>query len=315
MTQYAPDDVLPGFLSAVAQRWEATQPQLPPVVYHYTSVDGFRGIIRSQRLWATVTSALNDTTELSHAAEALKRTLTRHAAAAHLPEFRALHPPQLQTFDYLRPKMARAFVASLSGSEDDLNQWCMYADRFGGVALGFDAAALRSLDAARDLAQNLGFFAVSYSESEQEDFFDWLVSLWEREAAPALGVGLLRSKRPFLYMAHWFGILATCALAVFPRMKNPCFRSEDEWRVTHLHIKGLEECSVLSNRGKKYVELKLDQLSGSLPLRSVWLGPSIANDASVASTRAFLDTHGFQGVEIRESTLPLRVERKELRLV
>jgi hypothetical protein len=90
-----PDELVARFLEAIDERWEARQPNLPGIVYHYTSIAAFRGITTSGCLWATTTSALNDTTELTHAQEILKQTLVRHSAEARLPEFRVLYPPQL----------------------------------------------------------------------------------------------------------------------------------------------------------------------------------------------------------------------------
>ena len=239
-----------------------------------------------------------------------KTVINRHALAAALPEYQALYPPQALTFDYLRGSKGTLFISCFSGKQDDLPQWTRYADNCKGVAIGFLTAELVRLDRA-SVRQNIGFFGIEYDETRQCDSFDWLLNLWERAAAPALGLGLRHSTNPFLYIARWFGPLATSALSLFPRMKTAFFQHEDEWRVAHLHIEGTDPCcDVHSNdHSKTHVELDLGQLKGKLPIVSVWLGPSIANDDSVALTRQLLENHGYR-VPIECSRGPLRVAQR-----
>ncbi len=301
------DESLLALRAEVEERWRTSQGTPPPIVYHYTSGAALKGIVGSGRLWATVTSELNDMSELLRATEVLKSTLNRHAKAAALPEYQVLFPPQVTEFDYPRSDLATTFVASLSGTEDDLPQWSMYADSFRGVALGFDSKSLLALDAGEDISQPLGFFAMSYSQTDQEAFFDWLVTRWEREASAAAARDLRRADNPILYMAHWFGNLAVGALSVLARMKSHHFRHENEWRLAHLHTRGHADCRVHSGHGvKTHVDLDLTQLTDSLPLVSIWLAPGVANDESEAVVRKFLNDRGYGHVPIKRSEIPLR---------
>jgi hypothetical protein len=293
--------------SEVEKRRLAFQETPPPVVYHYTSAKGLSGVVNSARVWATTTAELNDTSELLHATEILQFTLRRHAREAALPEYKVLFPPQVLNFDYQRPDLATTFVSSLSGAEDDLSQWCMYADNFQGVALGFDSSALMALDAAADISQQIGFFAMSYTQGEQEEAFEWLVTRWEREASAAVARDLRHASNPNLYLSHWFGNLAVAAMSMLARMKSHHFHSENEWRLAHLHTRGREDCLVHSGNGAKtHVELDLTQLTGRLPLVSVWLAPGVANDMSEAALRNLLNTSGYHDVRTRRSEIPLR---------
>ncbi len=281
---------------------------------HYTSAAALPRILESKRLWATHTSETNDTSELIHAVVRWKTVINRHAVAATLPEYRALYPPQMMTFDYLRGSKATSFVVCFSGKDDDLPQWGLYADHFKGVAIGFDSSELMRL-AHSDVRQNVGFFGVEYAESAQDDFFDWLLTLWERQAAPALEPGLLSSRNPFLYMARWFGPLATSALSVFVRMKEPSFYVEDEWRLAHLHSVGIPSCcEAHSGLFKTHVDLDLGQLAGRLPIVAVLLGPAISNTESVARVREVLLHHGYE-VPVDGSRKPLRIEQQIVDLV
>lgn len=101
------------------------------IYYHYTTVVGGHGIIRSRRVWLTDYRFLNDKQEL-------KQGYTHFVAA--LPEA-------------LRASFERAFlwhdqfnhhcVLSLSHSPKILSQWRAYADDATGLALGFSEKFLK----------------------------------------------------------------------------------------------------------------------------------------------------------------------------
>ena len=147
-------------------------------LYHYTSMDGFRGIIETQTLWATHYQHLNDSSELKRFAATLptflvpiiKRVIKGHMAEG-LPTKRMIR--QFGSRDDLAQHEAKAlsnaffeaaftpvgdntvpmfepFITSFCSHLDDdnytrehglLSMWHSYgAD--GGIALVFDTAAL-----------------------------------------------------------------------------------------------------------------------------------------------------------------------------
>lgn len=315
MTDEQFDDALIALVAETDREWRRTRSTPPDEVYHYTNAAGFKGILESERLWATITSEVNDLTELAHAADALRATLNRHLAGAALPEYSVLYPPQVTAFEYERSDMSSVFIASLSAVEDDLTQWSMYADAFSGLALGFSSAHLLTLDTSTDTSQAIGFFEVEYVREKQEEFWEWFVSRWEREAAAGMVRGLARAADPLWYAASWFGNLAMAALTILPRMKSSHFRAEHEWRLAHVHFPDHTECAVHSASGyKTHVELDLTQLANRLPLTSVWLGPAVANDESLQLVQARLRDHGYGDVPVKESRIPLRGEPKTIAL-
>jgi hypothetical protein len=109
------------------ERWRSVELTAPEIVYHYTDLTGFAGILGSGTMWATLSSHLNDDTELLHASAELRRVLHAEAAAAY-PMFRhMLLPPEALDFEYARQDAIEVFVASLSSHPDHARQWCMYA--------------------------------------------------------------------------------------------------------------------------------------------------------------------------------------------
>jgi hypothetical protein len=52
-----------------------SSPSLPSYLYHYTSIQGVEGIIKSKAVWATVMHFLNDSKEWLYALDLVRRNL------------------------------------------------------------------------------------------------------------------------------------------------------------------------------------------------------------------------------------------------
>jgi len=99
---------------AFRERWRGVELTPPEIVYHYTDLKGFAGILGSGTIWATLSSRLNDEMELRHASAGLRRVLQAEAATAHSMFRHMLFPPEALNFEYARPDAIEVFVASLS---------------------------------------------------------------------------------------------------------------------------------------------------------------------------------------------------------
>ncbi|MEX0827841.1 MAG: DUF2971 domain-containing protein, partial [Haliea sp.] len=116
----------------------------PPIIYHYTSDAGLRGILESGTLWLTDIFNLNDPSELSHGLSHAVKILDSMAASGPLES--KLFTEQLGAFVTQGGVQAAAhfFVCSFSADGDDLGQWRAYADNGCGYVLGFDARCLEN---------------------------------------------------------------------------------------------------------------------------------------------------------------------------
>lgn len=61
-------------------RIPTTEAVLEGIVWHYTDVQGFKGIVESEGLWATNADFLNDPTELKYGVELLIERLSERLA-------------------------------------------------------------------------------------------------------------------------------------------------------------------------------------------------------------------------------------------
>ncbi|MGD0912361.1 MAG: DUF2971 domain-containing protein [Terracidiphilus sp.] len=115
---------------------------IPEKLWHYTSVQGFQGIIASGNIFATDVRFLNDTEEFIHARK------VAHALIEKTPEIgdfgfhlRFTLQWAVDTIfgsDFLNPNIAQFFVASFTDSEDDLSQWRGYSHGTCGASIAFD---------------------------------------------------------------------------------------------------------------------------------------------------------------------------------
>jgi hypothetical protein len=120
---------------------------IPEKLWHYTSIQGFHGIISSRSIYATDVRFLNDAEEFVHArkiADDLVRQ-TPESGEFNFPLRWNLEWVTTEIFksDFLDPNKAQIFVASFTDSEDDLSQWRAYSHGTYGMSISFDLRVFR----------------------------------------------------------------------------------------------------------------------------------------------------------------------------
>jgi hypothetical protein len=144
------------------------EPNLPAVVYHYTSMDAMMSILKSQSLWATSIVYLNDVSEQEHFLKIILKHLNEYLQPSDDAANHATSPDleQFNRHDFV----SRPFVTSFSRYDDSLPQWRSYCPHGNGVAIGFKVDCLKraSLKAFPDNNVSLGT-EVSFGEVEYID--------------------------------------------------------------------------------------------------------------------------------------------------
>lgn len=120
---------------------------IPEKLWHYTSVQGFQGIIASGNIYATDVRFLNDAEEFIHARKVAEDLIEK------TPELGNYNFPLSDSLkwlvniifesDFMNPDRAHIFVASFTDSEDDLSQWRGYSHDSFGVSIAFDLRMYR----------------------------------------------------------------------------------------------------------------------------------------------------------------------------
>ena len=133
----------------------------PEYLYHYTSVQGVEGILKSKVVWASVLHFLNDSTEWKHAFELAQMQIVRRLGERRDDD----------QWDYLMQELVGFLehhiwdvcVFSLSAMPNQLSQWRAYCPAEGGYAIRFRTVHL--LGQLR--AQGFALFRCEYDPKVQ----------------------------------------------------------------------------------------------------------------------------------------------------
>lgn len=255
-------------------------------LYHFTDENGLYGILRTKSLWASLTTALDDTSEIAFALSRARRILESHELGcdtSFLDEVVALL--DLKESQTIRTLGMKTYVVSFRTHTDERAHWAKYGHDGKGFALAF---ALKPLVIPGVLA-----IPVIYNSVEQDtllrDFIEANAKVFAdiSKQCPREESWALRQR------AIQFTALGLWVLS--PLIKDPRFEEEREWRliVTDLervdvtYPKGLSrEVQVRrsNDRGIPYKVLQYD----ALPIIGLELGVFATVEENDATLRHLL---------------------------
>lgn len=277
---------------------------LPPIIYHYCSVDTFVKIVTNKTLWLTNLFFLNDSDEHFWLRNRARRFI----------EQRIHQQPDEFGYHYLETILKQEwrheiYCACFSEQADVLSQWRAYGDDGKGVSIGFATEHLLWLSA------NLqGMFAdVIYDDGEQDKLianaFDLPPRLCDGEDQT-----IEEGSTAIL------GQLSEAA----SRCKSKAFFEEVEWRLVcePSFIFGTNEASCwmkspvpryMDRRGviTPYIEVPLVEgksyrKRGMEPIKEVYFGPKNRTTEQEYAATLMLKANGFERVRIVQSSLSYR---------
>jgi hypothetical protein len=314
------------------------------IVYHYTDMQAFGGMVERTGLWATDFRYLNDSRELTYTWEPFVQRLRDlsadegpHAAsyAAQLKALELMNSTDLMLYD------DSIFVACFTELDDAVSQWSRYGANGHGVAMGFDSEAIQALKAPffnhapggellpvtdqnkRHVDWPAYLQKVKYGDEERDQLVDGLLGIVERICEDEESSG---------HFDHNVGncIFQTTAMVYrLPLIKHDAFADELEWRVTiaeHMGGRSLLQLTALGKLGTPFSDFAQGALT-TLDVRfrpggptqfkpyvaldfahealvDVVLGPAIKNSMAGPTLRRMLDRNGFRHTALRRSTLP-----------
>jgi hypothetical protein len=188
-------------------------------VYHYTDRAGLVGILNSAELRATKFSYLNDSREISHGRELVRRKVLEFIARHDREPVGAVMRDVWAMVDQI--PVIPVFVACFCEDGDALSQWRAYAPR-GGYAIGIPPRGIVSISTSEGRGSGMIFGPVVYNPVEQDSIVDELL------AEVAEGI---RKPGWNETSARWLaGRLSVGTTLVSAHMKHHRFSEEREWR-------------------------------------------------------------------------------------
>jgi hypothetical protein len=318
---------------------------VPDRLWHYTDLEGFRGIVGSKRIYATNIKYLNDREESKHALALAKRLLLENLPPeADAPLVRQLVVGEFdRVFERgaLSPENLTLFTASFTANGDLLSQWRGYSAGSAGVSLGFDFRGVREITAP---SSPLIFAPCVYKDDDKERLLRLSIAPF---VGPVLDIAAhtadiptrertreeIRKEKPDLGEKEIEGIYferlqgmwnqelprsvgeATAKLFhLIGLLKNSAFQEEQEWRYVFPVFANMPKPPELKFRSRSstlvpYIEFPLVgdvEGNASFRLREVIIGPGSEDELAVDAARAFLDSDDAKGVAVSHSRIPYR---------
>lgn len=307
---------------------------IPEKLWHYTSVQGFQGIVTSKEIFATDIRFLNDRTEFIHAREIAAQVIaeTNEYGPNSFPARYYSQKAVDLAFDAgpLSADRLQIFVASFSEAEDQLSQWRGYSQGSSGVSIAFTLDVLRP---PAHVGTLVAFAPCIYKTEEKKAILRGALTNLVGESQDYWNAGFKAAK------ASWFAgdpvagqaiidkiigspqfktdigaaLLKTRAdlLRVAALSKDESFHEEREWRLV---LPVSTEKTTFKNPPRfrsanttliPYIAHPFSpDPAAALPLKDVILGPGSHISAGQAAL-AFLKSRGIP-VEPRESKVPYR---------
>jgi hypothetical protein len=261
-------------------------------LYHYTGVGSLVGMARTKCLWASNIYYLNDSKEIVHACDVLKKVLDIRIAFGDSQSSEVEFLKQfLDWVNSCRATIYNIFVFSLSEVPSLLSQWRSYTPHGKGVSIGFSQLELKYI--AED--SRLRIAKCLYETSEQEELLRSLIEkllITFRQELPNIDVSKAHHSQcyhPFL--ERFRGEV----LQVLSIIKHEAFKEEVEWRLISPYFPTYTIPTIKFREGASmlvpYIELPFGK---STPyFESVTLGPSPHQNLSMSALSMFLSNQGL----------------------
>lgn len=295
----------------------------PISLWHYTSLDGLKGIIQKNKLkfWFTRSDCLNDIKEGNEAFLVFKeiREQWKNDDKVDKEFVELLDQIEMsgkkvlflrENQDEINVKLSEydAYICSFSKKDDLLEMWRYYSKGKGGYSLQFDKALFDEIknnflygDGTTQTYPDV--YNVIYNKKKQKELFE--------EKIRACHDLFLFSKDSNIVNKQYIKQTIETILNKYRfRFKNQCFSNEQEIRAVICLPKGYSDTNnhiMLKYRESHEIMIPYLELSISNNdlLKQIKISPFIKNDVAVETTSLYLNSMGYDA-KVKQSTLPVR---------
>lgn len=274
-------------IQEIAQSLYADSPD--ELLYHYTTISGFKGIIESQCLWASDVRYMNDSAELQYII-GLLRECSR--------EFQEHKKFLSQFIDWMGHRITNGhmvFAASFRANGNLLSQWRGYSQIGKGISVGFKGSDIAAL--ATQSGFQLG--RCIYQRDRQialiAKVVKYIIEIAEKD------------ENSETESDAFFNKIEADMLRIAALLKHPSFAEEEEWRLVSPVITDYLSASVDFREGNAMLipyykfPMSIDgstrkkdttDLRQSLSVEHVFVGPTPNSRLSLNSIRLYLTKRG-----------------------
>ena len=278
-------------------------------LYHYTTLEGLKGILNSRSIWFTHTSTLNDPLELKYGKQLILDILNEAINNENEDNIKNLLKGLSVNVNAFDAITYQTYVACFCESENLLSQWRSYAAQGGGYNLGLRFQSNTKFYHTIDDTEEDSYVILRkmiYDVDEQRKLISDYISSIVTSSGNAIKYFREHSGIP----EAWASIAAMESVNIlFDLMlsfKNPVFSEENEWRL----IKGREarhKPEHLKFRETKeglvpYIETYIvEDLEGKsvFPLRTIKFGPMFDDARTKSTLQLFVNKEAVSSNKIK----------------
>jgi hypothetical protein len=276
------------------QAFEGNPPQH---LFHYTDLDGVRGILTSRTLWLSKFTSTNDISEILLAVEHFRAFVERRASEFTKAEGDFLKRASDDLGGFRRTNIC---IASFCEQDDLLSQWRGYGNDGRGIALGFSSAKILALARANGLHLYRCVYDPAAHERIASDLGNMLLESYR--AAPP------RTAEDERAMVDLF---SASFLQVAPVIKDHRFAEEREWRLVSDPLTFDDPHMIAVMRGnqasvKWTLKLEGESEGASSVIEQVTIGPTLDPDNVSDAIEVLSRRNGFRVEKISISEVPYR---------
>ncbi len=281
---------------------------IPPILYHYCSMNYFIEIIKSRQLWLSNYRCLNDPSEGIWFDKIIKDLLDDFNKNTEDWEevYETLDSARKILFDSVK-----SYIFCFSTKGDSLSQWKVYADDAKGVTIGFDLAKFGipvGVPGNKSYSvDGFGLCSVVYNKQIQKTTIEKVFNEFSPNNVNDVANMLIEAYK------------LSCIF------KNPSYKEETEWRLIfrpdlhfghHSTPENYTEKSekLYNNTGKKVYFRNVDnrvipyfifnQPKRDDLIKEVILGPK--NNNPPGTVKLLLSNYNYLGTIIKKSSVPHR---------
>lgn len=285
---------------------DEVSPLVSNILYHYTSLDGLLGIIKSSSLWMSHAAYLNDASELNYGTKLISDMINKKIKDKKYNEINDILRVSSIVFSNYYRDSVNPYVLSLSEEIDVLSQWRAYGNNCG-VSIGFNPKNILELKVSYlNITNESRLIKVIYEKEEQINLIEKAIDIILKYdhltefVAPA-NLSSAGSSLTEISMNMFMEII--------PSFKHPSFHEEKEWRLLKvMSLTHEKEHKVVNHRFRSgvlipYLELKAQD---KLPIIKIRYGPNPNPYLTRKAIESLLIKHGYE-VPVDGTDTPLRV--------
>lgn len=266
----------------------------PDTLFHYTSAAGFHGIVSSKVLRATNFSYLNDSNEIQHGHEIVRKVIEDLFITENSSESKNFLFRVAKNMQDLSVGL-EYYLVCFCNKSDRLSQWRGYGSETGRFCIGFDTERLFETDPKTILSR------VIYEDDEKQKKIASAIKL----AIESIVTG---DSPDFLDQVHEQFMHKIANEICF--FKDQSFKEEDEWRIVYKSESPTKiyfdtSTGIIKPFVKLYFPIKNSEYK-NLPIVEVITGPSKFSSLSKKSARLLLSEKGYHNINISEFSSPFR---------